>query len=88
MPKSFLAVNLSDAFTFQEKERQNSEGDVLEMKTVEHTVATASGESEPVPADDPMATQPQPVAEGATPAASTTLAVDSVPGQAVPEPKE
>ena len=37
MPKSFLAVNLSDAFTFQEKERQNSEGDVLEMKTVEHT---------------------------------------------------
>ncbi|KAI8633404.1 hypothetical protein F5Y19DRAFT_299022 [Xylariaceae sp. FL1651] len=47
LPKTFLAVNLSDAFTFQEKERQNSEGDVfdrdrqdaehegLEMKRVE-----------------------------------------------------
>ncbi|KAI1776965.1 histidine phosphatase superfamily-domain-containing protein [Hypoxylon cercidicola] len=30
LPKTFLAVNLSDAFTFQEKERQNSEGDCLE----------------------------------------------------------
>ncbi|KAI1491451.1 histidine phosphatase superfamily-domain-containing protein [Biscogniauxia mediterranea] len=30
LPKTFLAVNLSDAFTFQEKERQNSEADVLE----------------------------------------------------------
>ena len=37
LPKSFLAVNLSDAFTFQEKERQNSEGDVLEMKAVGHS---------------------------------------------------
>ncbi|KAK7754055.1 inositol hexakisphosphate and diphosphoinositol-pentakisphosphate kinase [Diatrype stigma] len=26
LPKTFLAVNLSDAFTFQEKERHNSEG--------------------------------------------------------------
>ncbi|KAK8059575.1 hypothetical protein PG996_009505 [Apiospora saccharicola] len=88
LPKSFLAVNLSDAFTFQEKERQNSEGDVLEMKTVEHAVASAPGESESVPTDDPMASQPQPVAEGATPATSETLAVDPVAGQAVPEPKE
>lgn len=30
LPKTFLAVNLSDAFTFQEKERQNSEGDCLD----------------------------------------------------------
>ncbi|KAI0152461.1 histidine phosphatase superfamily-domain-containing protein [Hypoxylon sp. NC0597] len=30
LPKTFLAVNLSDAFTFQEKERQNSEADCLE----------------------------------------------------------
>ncbi|KAI1152086.1 hypothetical protein F4825DRAFT_420677 [Nemania diffusa] len=30
LPKTFLAVNLSDAFTFQEKERQNSEADVFE----------------------------------------------------------
>ncbi|KAI1435642.1 hypothetical protein GGR50DRAFT_693878 [Xylaria sp. CBS 124048] len=28
LPKTFLAVNLSDAFSFQEKERQNSEVDV------------------------------------------------------------
>jgi inositol-hexakisphosphate/diphosphoinositol-pentakisphosphate 1-kinase len=45
-------VNLSDAFTFQEKERQNSEADVLEklppdaeadaleMKTVEHATSS------------------------------------------------
>ncbi|KAI2624144.1 histidine phosphatase superfamily-domain-containing protein [Hypoxylon sp. NC1633] len=33
LPKMFLAVNLSDAFTFQEKERQNSEGDCLEKDT-------------------------------------------------------
>ncbi|KAI0159595.1 hypothetical protein GGR57DRAFT_490624 [Xylariaceae sp. FL1272] len=30
LPKTFLAVNLSDAFTFQEKERQNSEADVYD----------------------------------------------------------
>ncbi|KAI8959001.1 histidine phosphatase superfamily-domain-containing protein [Daldinia sp. FL1419] len=33
LPKTFLAVNLSDAFTFQEKERQNSEADCLEKDT-------------------------------------------------------
>lgn len=36
LPKTFLAVNLSDAFVFQEKERQNSEADALEMKAVGH----------------------------------------------------
>ncbi|KAI3331540.1 hypothetical protein HD806DRAFT_162916 [Xylariaceae sp. AK1471] len=30
LPKTFLAVNLSDAFTFQEKERQGSEADVFD----------------------------------------------------------
>ncbi|KAK7956914.1 histidine phosphatase superfamily (branch 2) domain-containing protein [Apiospora aurea] len=69
LPKSFLAVNLSDAFTFQEKERQNSEGDVLEMKTVEHSVVPESSEGEPEPESalpsapavvDPMVTQSQP----------------------------
>lgn len=38
LPKTFLAVNLSDAFTFQEKP-QNGEGeedDALEMKPAEH----------------------------------------------------
>ncbi|KAI5868448.1 histidine phosphatase superfamily-domain-containing protein [Durotheca rogersii] len=34
LPKTFLAVNLSDAFTFQEKERQNSEADCLEKDSV------------------------------------------------------
>ncbi|KAK8042732.1 hypothetical protein PG994_013215 [Apiospora phragmitis] len=57
LPKSFLAVNLSDAFTFQEKERQNSEGDVLEMKTVEHSVAPEPTEGEPVPESAPVAGQ-------------------------------
>ncbi|KAI1386473.1 histidine phosphatase superfamily-domain-containing protein [Hypoxylon trugodes] len=33
LPKTFLAVNLSDAFSFQEKERQNSEADCLEKDT-------------------------------------------------------
>ena len=32
LPKSFIAVNLSDAFTFEEQERQNSDADALEMK--------------------------------------------------------
>ncbi|KAF7543298.1 hypothetical protein G7Z17_g10853 [Cylindrodendrum hubeiense] len=36
LPKTFLAVNLSDAFTFEENERQGSDNDVLEMKAVAH----------------------------------------------------
>ncbi|KAK7431410.1 inositol hexakisphosphate and diphosphoinositol-pentakisphosphate kinase [Neonectria magnoliae] len=32
LPKTFLAVNLSEAFTFEENERQASDNDVLEMK--------------------------------------------------------
>lgn len=44
-------MNLSDAFTFQEKERQNSEGDVLEMKTVGHSTRgdDANSDSAAVP---------------------------------------
>lgn len=56
LPKSFVAVNLSDAFTFQEKERQNSEGDirnksqeepessneVLEFKNIAHATSPDS----------------------------------------------
>ncbi|KXX80244.1 Inositol hexakisphosphate and diphosphoinositol-pentakisphosphate kinase [Madurella mycetomatis] len=34
LPKTFLAVNLSDAFTFQEKQHP-SEGDALEMRSTE-----------------------------------------------------
>lgn len=32
LPKTFLAVNLSDAFTFEEQERLATENDLLEMK--------------------------------------------------------
>ncbi|PFH61035.1 hypothetical protein XA68_18352 [Ophiocordyceps unilateralis] len=34
LPKTFLAVNLSDAFTFEEQERQASDSDVLQMKAL------------------------------------------------------
>ncbi|ORY62973.1 histidine phosphatase superfamily-domain-containing protein [Pseudomassariella vexata] len=40
LPKTFLAVNLSEAFSFQEKERHNSEVDALEMKKIERTPVT------------------------------------------------
>lgn len=33
LPKTFLAVNLSDAFTFEEQERLASDSEGLEMKT-------------------------------------------------------
>jgi hypothetical protein len=42
LPKTFLAVNLSDAFSFQEQQDQDKDGsdpDVLEMKHVEHKTA-------------------------------------------------
>jgi hypothetical protein len=32
LPKTFLAVNLSEAFTFEELERQASDSEALEMK--------------------------------------------------------
>ncbi|KAM0563220.1 hypothetical protein ACHAPJ_000938 [Fusarium lateritium] len=57
LPKTFLAVNLSDAFTFEDLERQGSDNDVLEMKTLaskgltdqprspgEEALATGAGE--------------------------------------------
>lgn len=53
MPKTFLAVNLSDAFNFQEKEKQHqtdNDNDVLEMKPA---AATAAAEREQ---DDDQAT--------------------------------
>lgn len=31
LPKTFLAINLSEAFTFQEKERHSSEADTLDQ---------------------------------------------------------
>lgn len=39
LPKSFLAINLSDAFTFQEA--QNGDNDVLEMKALEHIASSS-----------------------------------------------
>ncbi|KAI0541242.1 histidine phosphatase superfamily-domain-containing protein [Xylaria digitata] len=63
LPKTFLAVNLSDAFTFQEKERQNSEADVfdrdhqddehegLEMKGTEHPKSLSYDVEDSLPAD-------------------------------------
>lgn len=39
LPKTFLAVNLSDAFTFQEKS-QSDGGDKLDVKTPPENVTT------------------------------------------------
>jgi inositol-hexakisphosphate/diphosphoinositol-pentakisphosphate 1-kinase len=48
LPKTFLAVNLSDAFTFQEKpQNSEGEGDVLEMKSGEHEHKAALDPPEP-----------------------------------------
>ncbi|KAI1822821.1 hypothetical protein F4861DRAFT_373104 [Xylaria intraflava] len=63
LPKTFLAVNLSDAFTFQEKERQNSEADVSYKHPPdaenEGLVMKAVGPSRPLrDADDETATNP------------------------------
>jgi len=46
LPKTFLAVNLSDAFTFQEKP-QNGEAED-EMKSGEHEHPTTLAPPEPV----------------------------------------
>lgn len=49
LPKTFLAVNLSDAFTFQEQQQQQSENEGnegpegLEMKPAEHGEEESSG---------------------------------------------
>lgn len=65
LPKTFLAVNLSDAFSFQEKERHSSEGDILEMKNVERKIAT--------PVDDELlATEAEETRTAQDPSAETT----------------
>ncbi|KAF3007053.1 hypothetical protein E8E14_002537 [Neopestalotiopsis sp. 37M] len=61
LPKTFLAVNLSEAFTFQEKERHNSEVDVLEMKNLEHTRSPKAAAA--TPSDDAVAPSPLPTEE-------------------------
>ena len=48
LPKTFLAVNLSDAFTFQEKPQNGeSETEVLEMKACEHEHTSVMATSDP-----------------------------------------
>lgn len=56
MPKTFLAVNLSDAFTFQEKQHQN-DNEALEMKPIAHGELTG-----PVEPGEPV----EPVTDSAT----------------------
>jgi inositol hexakisphosphate/diphosphoinositol-pentakisphosphate kinase len=65
LPKTFLAVNLSDAFIFQEKERHNSEGELFEMKSITHSKSQppTSGESLTTPAE---ATAVEPTTADAT----------------------
>ena len=43
LPKTFVAVNLSDAFSFQEKEK--SQDDVLEMKGLNKGAKSAAAEA-------------------------------------------
>ena len=44
LPKTFLAVNLSDAFSFQE--RQSSDPDLLEMKGLERAPGSTPSNAE------------------------------------------
>lgn len=49
LPKTFLAVNLSDAFTFEEQERLANDNDMLEMKAFPpKDILSRTGEGEPV----------------------------------------
>lgn len=49
LPKTFLAVNLSDAFTFEEQERLASDHEGLEMKAIPpKDLLTGGGEPVPV----------------------------------------
>ncbi|RYP73486.1 hypothetical protein DL769_004200 [Monosporascus sp. CRB-8-3] len=69
LPKTFLAVNLSDAFTFQEKEHHNPETDAPEKGTSEDTTTADildvdSAESEPTASTSVEADQPDKVDPG------------------------
>jgi hypothetical protein len=54
LPKTFLAVNLSDAFTFQEKQHQGESEALLEMKPAGHEDEEAAD----VPITDSTSTSP------------------------------
>ncbi|RYP21798.1 hypothetical protein DL765_002023 [Monosporascus sp. GIB2] len=69
LPKTFLAVNLSDAFTFQEKEHHNSEVDAAEKGSSENTITADisdgdSAEPEPAASTSVEADQPDKVDPG------------------------
>lgn len=60
LPKSFLAVNLSDAFSFEEQERLASDNEGLEMKTIPPKDILAA-------AARPIATESEVAGDGAAP---------------------
>ncbi|CAH0015409.1 unnamed protein product [Clonostachys rhizophaga] len=68
LPKTFLAVNLSDAFTFEDQERQASDTDVLEMRMP----------SPRQPASDPKASENAVIDEPNTDVPVETLEAGSV----------
>ena len=78
MPKTFLAVNLSDAFTFQEKQQQN-DNEALEMKPIAHgELAGPLQPGEPVEAVTDSATGEE-VSDTPTPAEATVEAPVDTP---------
>ncbi|WYZ45189.1 hypothetical protein EsH8_VIII_000505 [Colletotrichum jinshuiense] len=50
LPKTFLAINLSDLFSFEEHERRDSDGEVLEMKSL-HPKPKVSDQSAVTPSE-------------------------------------
>ncbi|KAL2136752.1 hypothetical protein VTI74DRAFT_1793 [Chaetomium olivicolor] len=76
LPKTFLAVNLSDAFTFQEK--HHSESEALEMKGSEHE---QSGPSDPAPLETTTETTTETTATEPT-LTETATDTSEVPGLA------
>lgn len=80
LPKTFLAVNLSDAFTFQEKERHSSEGgDAVEKDPLDTTSTAEAFRAEA--AESAVATSPPAEAD-------QTKADDTGPGEAQPDAAE
>lgn len=50
LPKTFLAINLSDLFSYDELERREGDQDVLEMKRLSHTGSEGIAPDQLVPA--------------------------------------
>lgn len=76
LPKTFLAVNLSDAFTFQEKQHHSdNDNDVLEMKS--------PGQESVDPVGPASSDTLKPVVE--TEQAPTPVPVDAIPEMPMPQ---